>query len=207
MAALATEIALRALLLFLMLGSIAGLLTGAVLIIRPDWMLWLGKYTNRWVSTRQVERKLERMVKLDRWFYRHHHASGLLTLVGALWIIGFFTTAFDKRRYLSALSRNAAIPPALMDGLLDTLVLGSLTGAVFALIIGLFLLLRPSLLRGFEQGANQWISLRRVLKPLEASHSGVDEYALRYFRLAGLLLLLGSLYTLVMFALWSGWHL
>lgn len=204
MGTLTTEIVLRTLLLFLMLGSIAGLLAGAVLIMRPDWMLRLGRYTNRWVSTRQFDRKLERTIKLDRWFYRHHHASGLLTLAGALWIIGFFTIAFDKRHYLSVLSKNAVIPPALMQGLLDALVFASLAGAVFAVIIGLFLLLRPSLLRGFEQGANQWISLRRALKPLEISHSGVDEYALRYFRLIGILLLLGSLYTLVMFAFWLG---
>ncbi len=204
MGTLTTEIALRTLLLFLMLGSIAGLLTGAVLIMRPDWMLRLGKYTNRWVSTRQLNRKLERKVKLDRWFYRHHQASGSLMLAGALWIIGFFTIAFDKPRSLAALSKNVVIPPALMEGLLDALVVASLTGAVFAVIISLFLLLRPSLLRGFEQGANQWLSLRRALKPLEISHSGVDEYVLGNFRLIGILLLFGSLYTLVMFVFWLG---
>lgn len=204
MGTLTTEIALRTLLLFLMLGSIVGLLTGAVLIMRPDWMLRLSKYTNRWVSTRQLNRKLERTVKLDRWFYRHHQASGSLTLAGALWIIGFFTIAFDKPRSLAVLSKNAVIPPALMQWLLDALVVASLTGAVFAVIISLFLLLRPSLLRGFEQGANQWLSLRRALKPLEISRSGVDEYVLGHFRLIGILLLFGSLYTLVMFAFWLG---
>lgn len=204
MGTLTTEIALRTLLLFLMLGSIAGLLTGAVLIMRPDWMLRLSKYTNRWVSTRQLNRKLERTVNLNRWFYRHHQASGSLTLVGALWIIGFFTIAFDKPKALAALPKNAVIPPALMEGLLDALVLASLTGAVFAVIISLFMLLRPSLLRGFEQGANQWLSLRRALKPLEISHSGVDEYVFRHVRLMGVLLLFGSLYTLAGLAFWLG---
>ena len=86
--------------------------------------------------------------------------------------------------------------------LLDSAVLSILLGAAFTLIISLFLLIRPSMLRGFEQGANQWISLRQALKPFEISRVGVDEYVFQNVQLAGVLLLFGSLYTLVGLTHW-----
>ncbi len=193
---------LRALLLFLMFGSIAGLLVGAALILRPDWLLRVSKHANRWVSTRHLDRSLEQSINLDHWFYRYRLVSGILTLAGAIYSIYFFTAAFDKPGVLAALSKHYTLPSALISWLLDALVLSSLVGAVFALIVSLFLLFRPSMLRGFEHGANQWISLRRALKPLEVPRSGVDEYVFRHVRLVGVLLLLGSLYTLVGLMIW-----
>ena len=193
---------LRSLLWFLMFGSIAGLLVGAALILRPDWLLRVSKRANRWVSTRRLDRALEQSINLDHWFYRYRLVSGILTLAGAVYIIYFFTAAYDKPSALAGLSKHYTIPPALMDALLDALVLSSLAGAVFALIVSLFLLFRPSMLRGFEHGANQWVSLRSALKPLEVARSGVDEYVFRHVRLVGVLLLFGSLYTLVGMVTW-----
>ncbi|HEU0187959.1 MAG TPA: hypothetical protein VFR06_08710, partial [Gallionellaceae bacterium] len=87
---------------------------------------------------------------------------------------------------------------------LDTLVLVLLGGAVFALLVSTFLLVRPSLLKGLEHGANQSVSLRQTLKPLELPHNHLDQLVGRHRQLAGSLLLLGSLYTLVMLAYWLG---
>ncbi len=195
---------LRSLLLFLMFGSIAGLLAGATLILRPDWLLRVSKLANHWVSTRHLDRWLEQSIKLDRWFYRYSRVSGTLTLASAVYIIYFLTAMFDKPAVLAVLSKNTVVPPELMDVLLDALVLSGLAGAVLALIISPFLLFRPSLLRGFERGANQWFSLQRALKPLDVARSGVDEYVFRHARLVGVLLLFGSLYTLVWLATWLG---
>ena len=193
---------LRSLLLFLMVGSVAGLFAGAALMLRPDWLLRVSKRANKWVSTRHLDQSLEQSFKLDPWFYRYHHMSGILTLAGAIFTLYFFTAGFDKSATLAGLSRKFSIPPALIGSLLDALALSCLLGAAFAIIISLFLLFRPSLLRGFEQGANQWFSLRRGLKPLEIPRSGVDEYVFRHVQLAGVLLLFGSMYTLVGLVAW-----
>ena len=92
----------------------------------------------------------------------------------------------------------------LVGGLLDALVLSVLLGALLAAFVSLFLLLRPSLLRDFEQASNRWVSLRRVLKPVEVRRDGVDEYMFRHGRGAGILLVLGSLYVLVLLTSWIG---
>jgi hypothetical protein len=187
---------------FLMAGSIAGLFAGAALVLRPAWLLYAGSRVNRWVATREVSSLLERVVKVDRWFYRHHHASGMSLLAGAAFLIYFFIARFDRVRIIIGLSRVFDIPLVFSMVLLDSAVLSILLGAAFALIISLFMLMRPSMLRGFEQGANQWISLRRALKPFEISRAGVDEYVFQNVQMAGVLLLLGSLYTLAGLTIW-----
>lgn len=187
----------RSLILFLLLGSVAGLFAGAALLLRPALLLRLSKLANCWVSTRQLSRPLARFFSLDSWFYRYNRLSGAVLMSGSIYMVYFFTAVFDKTAALNNVFKTAMVPPALMTGLVDALVLASLTGAVFAMLISLFLILRPSMLREFELRANLDISLRKRLKPLEITRDGVDQYVFRNVRVAGLLILLGSLYTLV----------
>jgi hypothetical protein len=108
----------------------------------------------------------------------------------------------DRAGIISGLAKHYKLPLPLVGGLLDALVLTVLLGALFSALISLFLLLRPSMLRDFEQGANRWVSLRRALKPMEIPRAGVDEYVLQRSRQAGILLVLGSLYVLIMLTIW-----
>ena len=185
-----------------MVGSIAGLFAGFALIMRPTWLLHTNRRANRWIATRQIDRMLEQAIKIDPWFYRHHRISGILLLAGAAFLIYFFTARFDRLATLAGLSRIFLLTPTFTGVLLDAVVLSILLGAAFTSIISLFLLARPSMLRGFEQGANQWISLRRGIKPLEMARPGMDDYVFRNVQLVGALLLLGSLYTLAGIMIW-----
>jgi len=199
---LANTLLLHAWLLFLMVGSIAGLCAGVALIMHPSWLLHANRRANRWIATRQIDRLLEQAIKIDRWFYRHHRISGILLLAGAAFLIYFFTARFDRLATLAGLSRIFLLTPTITGVLLDAVVLSILLGAAFTSIISLFLLSRPSMLRGFEQGANQWLSLRRAIKPLEMNRPGMDDYVFRNVQLVGALLLLGSLYTLAGVTVW-----
>ncbi len=194
----------RSLVVFLLLGSVAGLLAGAVLLWRPDWLVRVSQLANSWVSTRQMSRPLDRTVDVDQWFYRYSLLSGALLLAGAIYIDYIFTVSFDKAAVLATLRNTYIIQPLLLEVMLDALVLIFLAGAQLALLVSLFLLFRPSMLRDFEQGANQRLSLRLALKPLEMQHSGVDQYVFKHVQGVGLLLLFGSLYTLVALVLWLG---
>lgn len=198
---------LRSAVLFLMAGSLAGLVVGALLLWRPHRLRAVSAVLNRWISTRHLDQSLERSVSLDPWFYRYRRTSGVLTLLGACYILYFFTVRLDKADAINVLSLYFKLPAALVGALLDAVVLIALSGALFAGIISLFLLLRPSMLRDFEQGANQWVSLRRALKPAEIPRQGVDEYVLQHGRRSGILLVLGSLYSLVVLTFWlSSFH-
>jgi len=193
---------LQSFLLFLIIGSLAGMVVGALLLLRPQSVQRASQKLNRWISTRHLDQSLERTVALDPWFYRYRRTSGTLTLLGALYILYFFAVRMNRPEMIGALSQSFQLPAALVSGLLDALTLSALLGASFAAMISLFLLFRPSLLRDFEQGANRWVSLRRALKPLEEQRAGVDVYVLGHAHQTGVLLVLGSLYVLAILLSW-----
>ena len=198
------SILLRSFVIFLLVGSLAGIVVGGLLLWNPLRLRAVGAILNRWVSTRHLEQPLELSVSIDPWFYRYRQASGVLILLGAVYILYFFTVSLDRANAIVGLAQYFNLPDSVTGGLLDAFVLSALSGALFAALVSLFLLLRPSLLRDFEQGANQWISMRRALKPVEISHQGLDEYVFKYGRPAGVLLVLGSLYVLVLLLTWLG---
>lgn len=191
------DVLFHVMLVTLVVGSISGMFMGTVLVLRPGWLLYVGRFTNHWISTRSLSRLLDRMILIDRWFYRHHYASGVFLLAGAVFLFSFFTGHFDKAYKVTELSREYAISFDSVDLLMDSSVFIILLGAAFALIISMFLLIRPSMFKSIERDANQWVSLRRSLKPLEVQSFVVDEYVLQNDKMAGVVLLCGSLYASV----------
>jgi hypothetical protein len=186
----------RDLAIFLLFGALLGVLLGLLLIFKPQFLERVNRVANRWVSTRQINRWVERSVSIEYWFYQHHRAAGVVIVLGASYVLIYFGILFDKAYTLQRLSLRGMLPAKLVDGLLDALVLGSLVGGAVALIVGLFLWLRPSLLRGMEVDANQWVSSRRATKVLDVPHGEVDRFVARHAQRVGWLLLLGSIYLI-----------
>ncbi|MDO8466120.1 MAG: hypothetical protein Q7S46_12860 [Gallionella sp.] len=194
---------LRVLFSFLIIGSFAGLFVGAILILRPHWLERMSLISNRWISTRHIDKSLERAINIDPLFYRYHRANGAFALVGALYILYFFSVQIDKASAIAGLTNRFHMPPAYIGALFEQMVLIELLGATFALIISLFVLFFPSLLRKFEHGANKWVSLRRALKPIEVLHNGVDEFTFRHTQQIGVMLILGSVCMMALLTLWA----
>lgn len=195
---------LQSAVIFLILGSVVGMVVGAMLLFRRERLQTLSKLLDRWISTRRMDRALERRITLDPWLYRHRVVTGTLILAGALFILYFFGVQMDRTATVAGLIKRFAYPQALAETLLDAMVLCALLGALGAVVASLFILFRPSMMRGFEEGANQWLSLRKTLKPLEIPHDGLEVYVARHARQVGIFLLLGGLYTLVLLLLWLG---
>jgi hypothetical protein len=198
------QILTRSLFTFLLFGNVAGLFFAVALLLRPEWLLRISKIVNRWISTRKWTRLLAQSVALDLWFYRYNRFFGLLLMTGSVYLIYFFTAVFDKSAEQISLLEVKTIPPILMDGLLDALVLFFLLCGVFITIVSLFLLFRPSMLRELELRANRQTSVRKGLKPLEMHHDSIDQYVYKHQHLVGILVLIGCIYTLAVLA--SYWH-
>ena len=196
MPAIIGEIGFRAAIQLMALAGVAGLMAGAMLIVRPRWLAQFGTYANRWVSTRKLDRSLESWISVDKWLYRHHLVSGTLMLAGAFWVIAYFLISFDNHNLAAALVQGNRYPPQLVEGLLSAFAVICMAGAIFAVVVGSTLLVRPGGLREFEDRTNHWMSLRKTLKPVEVPRAGVDEYVFRYANRVGVLLLAGSLYIL-----------
>lgn len=195
---------LQSAVIFLVLGSIAGMVVGALLLFRRERLQNISTLLDRWISTRRFDRPLERRITLDPWFYRHRRITGGLVLVGALFVLYYFGIQLDRTETVAGLARRLAWPTALAEVMLDALVLVALLGALGALLASLFILFRPSLMRGFEDQANQWLSLRKTLKPLEIPRDDLEVYVERHARQFGIFLMLGGLYTLALLLVFLG---
>lgn len=66
-----------------------------------------------------------------------------------------------------------------------------LVGNVFAVVVGVFMIIAPQRLARWSRLPNRWVSTKAVIEPLEQMRD-VDRYALRRPRLLGVLLLAGA---------------
>lgn len=182
----------RDLAIFLLIGALLGVALGLLLIFWPRILARINSIANYWVSMRHIDRILDRSISLELWFYKHHRILGMLIILGAGYMLVYFGFLFDKATALQLLSRYG--PATLLDGLLNFVVITSLTGAVVALLAGFVLWLRPGLLRDIEADANKWVSSRRATKVLDVQHGQVDIFVASHARQVGWLLLLCSIY-------------
>lgn len=186
--------------IFLAVGALLGILAGLLLIFKPQTMLAVNRAASSWISTHRLNLMLDCSVSIEQWFYRHHRAVGMLAVAGAAYLFVYFGLLFDKAVAIQRL--GAYVPFGLLDGLLDALVLSVLVGAAVALMTGLFLWLRPSLLRGIEADANKWVSTCGVTRMLDMPHDHVERFVACHTPRVGWLLLLGSLYVFFVLVSW-----
>lgn len=182
----------QSLAIFLIIGALTGVAVSLLLIFRPHLIVRINRVANRWISTRRMDQFLDRSISIEQWVYRHHRPLGMLIAAGACYILVYFGLLFNKPIALRRMAGYA--PDWQLDILLDALALALLTGAAVALLAGLFLWLRPSLLRGIEEETNQWISSRRATKPLAIPRDQVERFIAAHTQRVGWLLLLGSIY-------------
>lgn len=186
--------------IFSTVAALMGVAASLLLIFNPRLMARVNRAASCWISTRRMVHFLDRSVRIERWFYRHHRLSGVLIVLGASYVIVYFGLLFDKAAALQRLSAYA--PARLVDILLDTLSLSLSLGAAVALVVGFVTCLRPSLLRGIEEFSNQWISLRRTTRALDIPRNQVDNYVAQHAQRIGWLLLLGSIYLFFVMFRW-----
>ncbi len=184
----------RVLAIFLMIVAMFGILLGLLLIIRPQQFEPINQHANRWISLRWIGLFFDRSVRIEHFFYRHHRIMGSGIVFAAGYVFVYFGALFDKKHAITHLDHFLPMP--LLDAGLDALVLSLLIGATMVLLVGIFLGLRPSLLRNMEEEVNRWISFRQATKFLDVSHYQLEFFMQRHLRRVGWLLLLVSLYLL-----------
>jgi len=182
----------RDLALFLLIFAVLGVLLGLLLVLKPFVLVSLNQLANLWVSTRYISRLFDQTLSIERWFYRHHRVMGIVVMLGASYFLYYFFVTYDKAQLLLHLQLN--LSAILLDELLDALLLSVKIGGSVAWVMGVIILLRPSLLRDIEKQSNRWVSVRRATKVLDVQRVGVDDWVLKNARLTGYLLVLASLY-------------
>jgi len=198
---LVADLLWRALAIFLLIGASTGLLLSLLLIFKPQLLQRVNGVANRWVSMRKISQLMDRSVRTERWFYRHHLLLGVFVVAGAGYMLLYFGWRLDRAAALRALGGSMA-NQQWAGMLLHALVLFALIGAVMALLLGVVYLIRPSLLRGLETQSNQWVSSRQATKVMDVMHDQVDLFVAQHAQRVGWLLLAGSIYLFVVMFRW-----
>jgi len=191
----------RSLAIFLLIGALMGTAMALLLLFKPNLLQRVNHVANHWVSLRSISQWMDRSIRTERWFYRHHLVLGPLVVVGAGYMLLYFGLLLDHAAALRALGSYIA-NPQLAGALLQALLLFAQIGAVVALLVGAVYWIRPSLLRGIETQANQWVSSRQATKVMDVTHDQVDLFVEHHAQRVGGLLLAASLYLFVVMFRW-----
>jgi len=183
------EILLQFFVALLCVGSLAGLLMGIAMLLRPEQLKRVNDHFSRWVSAEKVTEPLDRPRWTERFFYRHHRLVGSVVFLGAAFILYTFLFNYNVRRIAGALASR-------YWGLLDVLIGVVVVFSALAGMIGLLVLMRPSVLRDIEKISNRWVSTDGMTNYFDKMFHSVDEQILRRRKIAGGFLIIGSLYIL-----------
>ncbi len=190
-----TDIVLRSLLVFLIVGCAAALIIGFWLLFRPDTLVRLNTRMDAWFSTRRALKPLMVPHRSEPFVYRHHRVAGALVLVGAGYTLYSVLYRFSMKATVAVF-----VPPYnrfFVEWLVESAVAVLTLGSIVAVAIGVILAVRPSLLKGVEAWANRRFSPRAGLRFLEIMRYQPDAVVTRHPRYVAVLIILGSLYAIV----------
>jgi hypothetical protein len=169
-------------------------LIGIIFMVRPGVLVQSSKKLNRWISTSGFFDALDRSRQVERTVYRYHRWFGFIILVGASYCLYIFLFNIDVQRMIRILPivGNSGFSAWLYEMLYYLLICAN----ALALVTGLIILLRPSLLKSLETIANRWIASDKLIKPLDQTHSIPEHILPGNIRLFGLIVLIGGLYIM-----------
>lgn len=176
-------------------------LLGAVVAIKPELLQRLRAATDRRYSMRRATRPLDVPRNIDRILYRHHKLYGAVVVGLALFLLYFLAFGEQQPFWRELFPRDYREIAGIVA---DVARLVLWLFAVFALIIGTVVFVRPSELKKFEQRANRWVTARRATYDLDREYGWLDERLGRRPRLWGTVTLVLS--TICLIALLVQWQ-
>jgi hypothetical protein len=181
--------------LLLLGGAALGVVIGSLLLVDSERVMRWNSVLNKWYSTRQAMRALDRPIDVKRPFYRWHRVLGAVVFAASLYTLDVLIFGFHTSALVRALRGSG--DPALLALILDTVRLFLIAGNIAALAAAAVLIFRPSLLKGLEQWGDRQYSGRVATKPLDIMRYQPDDFVRRRPRLVGGVLVVGSLYVLI----------
>lgn len=179
-----------------LISGIVGISTGAVLLVLPRKILTERTLVRRWLFEYSITAFFNRYHAIEKLAYRYHRPIGAIFTIGAVIIIVPLLGLYDHPAVVLAFIRTLGFWGT------HILILASWLLTIFALIIGIFLFIRPSALRDFEMVANRWIEpFSSTATSSQLANRGFNRLALFAPRLTGLLLLISGLGCLLVRAI------
>lgn len=187
------DIVLKAVLIFIFIGSLFSLIFGFGLFMGQGWAARLNVSMRRWVSTREMLRPLEVPRDINPHILRWHRGAGFFLILAGAYVLYTVALRFDPGAI--ALLYQKRFPDWLVEIVAETLRWFIAIGSAAGLVIGIVLVFRPDLVRGIEAWAARSYSERRATKSLDEMKFGPDQLILSAPRVSGALIIIASLYV------------
>jgi len=193
------DILQQSILEFLWISSFAGILVGTGLLLRPKQLAQLNQYFSRWIGNADaLGLVLDRPRWIERIVYRYHRAVGVSVTICSLLVLYTFLFSYNLRTISTYVPRDYWW---LSDALMSIMLIGTLLAAV----VGLIVFVRPSLLRDIEKSLNRWFSTEHLLAFFNGMYGSAEQSLFRHNRVAGISVLLGSCYVLIVLGYFLFW--
>jgi hypothetical protein len=187
----------------LIIGNVFAFGIGVLMLVAPQELRAVFKFSNRWISTRQMTKPLEKPRPTDRAMLRYPRVLGAILLASAVLILikgAIFVTGMsvaDGGRLLARLYGDADISSSVWESLWISLIAFIMLGALTAVVVGLTSLFRPGQLKHWGKSVNRWVSTRKLTKPLDTPHYHLDKLVLARPRLWGGVITVLALFSAV----------
>jgi len=166
---------------FLFISGIFGIVFGALLLVTPYRVFKVRSPLRQWLFESDLISLLDRTSRIERPIYRYHRPIGAAVTAGSLILLFLLKNLQDYLFTSSNWTNFLGVRFAMIF---------SWSLAALSLVIGIFLFVRPSALKGFEKVANRWVEpLPKAGQGKEADTKGVSALILKYPRYTGVLLL------------------
>jgi hypothetical protein len=180
--------------ILILLGAALGLVVGVMLLIDSARVMQWNAYLNRWISTENAARVLDKSRDVKPFIYRSHRVIGLLVIAGALFAMDVLTFGLQTRPLVRAF-RDLGNPTALALAV-DSVRVFLVAGNIAAVVAGVVLCFRPSFLKGLESWADRQYSTPLPNKALDEPIYRPDAFVRDHPKLAGTLITAGSVFIL-----------
>jgi hypothetical protein len=188
-----TEILIDSSYLFITIGAFIALTLGFGLIFAPSLTLKLNEKINTRVSLREKTKAIETAIKSEPFFYKYSKISGAILVLGSIFVLYTLTT-FNAYSLIPHLPKS--ITPQAWEWVIDSAQIFFFITCSFILIFGLIIFIRPSLVKGFEETANHWISTRKSFSKMSTNIDFTNKLVNAYPRVFGAFIVIFSLFVL-----------
>jgi hypothetical protein len=168
---------------------------GLSFLIIPEKLEEIGNKLNRWVNTEYFFAELNKPRFQERLIYRHHRVIGLLIIVSTAVCIYMMAFYSDITVILNKILQ-------MTDSIFGQTMLATsyyiLIGAnIIAFIVGLILVIRPSVLKSIEKISNNWFETEQKLKVLDSTRELPESMFPGNPRIFGTIILIGAIYIII----------
>lgn len=186
-----------ALVMFFFLGGVVALAIALALIFRRAGVFRLFDVLNHSVSTRHATKPLAIPRDSGEFMFRHRRWIGGIFVAGALYAVYGILTGAGNAVIVAKLKLN--LPPLFVFWVIESLRYFLVVGCTVSIIVGILMIFSPETLKSVERGSGRWFSTRQIGRGAEEMNMSFDKWVAAFPRVAGAIILLPALGTVIYF--------